>query len=203
MSGRVPPSSQPRQRTWRLPTPLRDETRLSKAAMHPGGQERALQPQTTATELEPQPVVTARQADERRGEGRGGEVSLRLRSVGYQLSVEPGSCAHPCRHRMGHDLVWVPLGCLCPSPVPPLALPRPTPTLFQISVLKGSVPPTSPHGPPSSPSSRIIASLSTGKTNFQNHFLNTLPSDLHNHSQGGQQQGEGDTEALRWGATCL
>ena len=31
--------------------PLQDEARLSKAAMHPGGQERALQPQTTAMSL--------------------------------------------------------------------------------------------------------------------------------------------------------
>ena len=148
VSGCVPPSSQPRQRTWRLPNPLRDEARLSKAAMHPGGQERALQPQTTATELELQPAVTARPADERRREGRGGEASLWRGSVGYQLSVEPGSCARPCRHRTGDELVWVSIGCLCASPAPPLALPCPAPPLVQISVLKGRVPPTSPHGPP-------------------------------------------------------
>ena len=83
-----------------------------------------------------------------RGGGRGGEASLWRGSVGYQLSVEPGSCARPCRHRTGDELVWVSIGCLCASPAPPLALPCPAPPLVQISVLKGRVPPTSPHGPP-------------------------------------------------------
>ena len=40
----------------------------------------------------------------------GREASLRFRSVGYyqHLLVEPGYSAHPCRHRMGNELVWVP-----------------------------------------------------------------------------------------------
>lgn len=56
-----------------------EEARLSQAAMHPGGQERALEPQTTAAEL--QLVGLARQT------ARGAkpvEASLLLRLGGYQ-----------------------------------------------------------------------------------------------------------------------
>lgn len=60
---------------------------------------------------------------------------------------------------------WLPLhqpsACFSPAPV-----------LFLISVLKGSLLPTTPHCPSSTfPSPRIIPSWSTGQTNFQNHFL--------------------------------
>lgn len=71
-----------------LPILCREEARLSKAAMHPRGQERALQPQATATNL--QLVVPAWQAA--RGREPGGEASLFLRWAGYQDLSDGAGC---------------------------------------------------------------------------------------------------------------
>lgn len=55
-------------------------------------------------------MFPASQAERDRDEGGKGEASLRFRSGGYyqDLLVEPGYSVHPCRHRMGTELVWVP-----------------------------------------------------------------------------------------------
>lgn len=63
-----------------LPVLCRQEARLSKAAMHPGGQERALQPQATAAEYSWWSLRSRQQG----AESLGGEASRLIRLAGYQ-----------------------------------------------------------------------------------------------------------------------
>ena len=96
-----------RQRTWQPPNLCRMKTDFPRQPCTLGPGEG-----TSASDNsnEPQPVVPASQAERGRDEGGRGEASLRFRSGGYyqHLLVEPGYSVHPCRHRMGTELVGVP-----------------------------------------------------------------------------------------------